>query len=126
MRAMALETLQKQVDEVRGLIAARLRIRGRDLDQQIRRAGRLLPAWARRDGRTMAQANLLAQNPKMLRMVDAAKFDKAYRALKTHLETIDPKEARKDRILGLLGVIYVNLFIALALLLGVLAWRGYL
>lgn len=118
--------VNKYADEVKSLIEERLRIKGRTLEKALARAGRLLPKWAHREGRYLAQASQLMAHPKLRLMIDESKVAKAHTALVTHLKTIDPSERRKTRVLGLLGVISFNLILVFAALMAYLLWRGYL
>jgi predicted tellurium resistance membrane protein TerC len=59
-------------------------------------------------------------------MIDDAKAVKARDLLVAHLKSIDPKERRKTRVLGILGVISFNLIIVFVALMAYLLWRGYL
>jgi hypothetical protein len=116
----------KYADEVRRLIEQRLKIKGPTLEKALARAGRLLPQWAHREGRYLAQASQMMDHPKLRMMVDQTKLEKAHKALISHLKTIDPVERRKTRILGVFGVISFNLILVVAAFLIVLRWRGYL
>jgi hypothetical protein len=116
----------KYADEVRRLIEQRLKIKGPTLEKALARAGRLLPQWAHREGRYLARASQMMDHPKLRTMVDQSKFERAHKALISHLKTIDPVERRKTRILGVLGVISFNLILVVAALLIFLMWRGYL
>lgn len=123
--AISVERVQSQVDEVGRLLAERLGARGRTLDAQIRKAGRLLPRARIRDARFLAQAAQLAQNPKLARMVDPRQADAAHAALVAYLATVDPAERRKDRLLALLGVLAFNLLLIGAGIVTWLWWQGH-
>jgi hypothetical protein len=122
---MSAGPVNKYVQEVRALIDARLRVRGRTLEQQLKRAGRLLPAAMQREGRYLVQAETFMDHPKLGRMIDAAKVETAHRRLVAHLKSIDPAERRKTRLLGIAGVISFNLIVVSGALIGWLVWRGY-
>lgn len=113
-------------DEVRVLIEKRLRIKGATLEKALSKSGRLLPKWAHREGRYLAQACQFMGHPKLRLMIDESKVSKAHRTLVAHLKTIDPAERRKTQVLGLLGVISFNLIIVSIALISFLNWRGYL
>lgn len=113
-------------EEVRLLIETQLRIKGKTLERALARAGRLLPKWAQRDGRYLAQASQLMAHPKLRAMVDEAKLEKAYQDLISHLNSIDPTKRRKDQALSVLGSIGFGLLIIVGTVLVVLVWRGYL
>lgn len=118
------DALTQQIEEVRRLMAERLRLRGATLEDQVRRARRLLPRALVREAQYLAQAETLMRNPKLARMVDAEKARGARDRLTAHLMAVDPKERRKDRILGILGGLAFNLLLIGALAVIWLRWRG--
>lgn len=118
------DALTQQIEEVRRLMAERLRLRGATLEDQVRRARNLLPRALIREARYLAQAETLMRNPKLARMVDAEKTRDAHDRLAAHLMTVDPKERRKDRVLGILGGLAFNLLLIGALAIIWLRWRG--
>ena len=118
------DALTQQIEEVRRLMAERLRLRGATLEDQVRRARNLLPRALIREARYLAQAETLMRNPKLARMVDAEKARGARDRLTAHLMAVDPKERRKDRILGILGGLAFNLLLVGALAIIWLRWRG--
>lgn len=119
-------TANSRAEEVRALIEERLGLKGRSLDQALRRAGRLLPRRVRRSGAYLVQAERAMGHPKLSRMIDEAKVEEAHKSLVSHLKTIDRTERRTTRILGALGVVSFNLIVLAAALIGVLMWRGFL
>lgn len=118
------DALTQQIEEVCRLMAERLRLRGATLEDQVRRAGNLLSRALIREARYLAQAETLMRNPKLARMVDAEKTRDAHDRLAAHLMTVDPKECRKDRVLGILGGLAFNLLLIGALAIIWLRWRG--
>ncbi|MCF2872497.1 hypothetical protein L0664_15585 [Octadecabacter sp. G9-8] len=118
--------VDKYTDEVKHLIEQRLRIKGATLEKALSRSGRLLPKWAQREGRYLAQAGQFMGHPKLRLMIDEAKVEKAHKNLVEHLSAIDPSDRRKTRVLGTLGVVSFNLIIVAVVLVSFLMWRGYL
>ena len=116
--------LHNQIEEIRTLMWERLRIRGRDLGHQVRKAGRLLPKRQRRDGAFLAQAAVLVQNPKLARMVDESRVQRAHDDMVAFLKTVDPKDRAKGKLLGILGVIAFNLLLIFAVGVWYLWSRG--
>ena len=116
---------KSRAEEVRRLIEERLGIKGKSLEIAVRRAGRLLPKWARREGTYLARAQQIVDHPKLRAMVDEAKLTKAHAALVEHLNAIDPAERRKTRLLNTLGVISFNLILVSGALITLLWWRGF-
>ena len=122
---MSADHTQQHAEEVRQLIEDRLRIKALTLDAAVRKAGRLLPGWARRDARCLVQAEEMSRHPKLHRQIDAPRVAKAHENLTRHLTDVDPNERRKTRILGILGVISFNLILIVAAFVAYLVWGGY-
>lgn len=117
--------IDAQVEELQRLLAERLRIRGRDLARQTRKAGRLLPRRIRADLAYAEQARGLLTHPKLRLMVDEAKVIEAQARAIAFLKTVDPGERRKTRLLGMAGVVSFNLIVIAAAFIVFLVWRGY-
>ena len=105
-------------------MAERLRVRGRTLDDKLRRARRLLPRRVAREAAYLAQAQHICGAPKLARRIDPARLDAAHRAVTEYLRSVDPKERRKDRLLGILGVVAVNILLIGGALIYYLWYRG--
>ncbi|SLN42830.1 hypothetical protein [Pseudooctadecabacter jejudonensis] len=118
-------TAKTYAEDIKTLIEDRLRLKSRSLSHAIRRAGRLLPAWARREARFIAQAETMMAHPKLRVRVDEAKLARAHADLTNYLRTIDPKERRKTRVLGILGTVSFNLIVIVAAFVTYLVWRGF-
>jgi len=119
---MMLPQLDAHIHELRDLMRDRLRIRGNSFDAQVRKAGRLLPRGIRAHATTLIEARRLAQNPKLARQIDQAGITGAHAAIRDHLMTIDPRERRKDRILGILGILAFNFLLLGAAFVTWLVW----
>jgi len=111
--------------QLRGLLQQKLGVRGRDLAQALRRAGRRLPRRIRKQGAALARAEALAPNPKTARQIDETTVGAAYDQMRSYLEKLDVGEMRKGRLLGLAGVIAANLLLIAGLFVLWLWWRGY-
>jgi hypothetical protein len=116
--------IDEKINDIRHLLVERLRVKGRSLSVQLRKAGRRLPRAVTREARYLAEVQSLAANPKLARRIDIAKVAAAHNRIREHLLAIDPKEARKDRILGLLGVLSFNLIVIFVLGVTLLWYRG--
>lgn len=116
--------IERQTEAISKLIEDRLGIRARSLDNQVRRAGRLLPAAIRRDAQFLVQARFMLQNPKLARMNDPTRCDQASRNVTGFLQTIDPKLRRSNRRFSMAAAIALNLLVVMALVVVVLRWRG--
>ncbi|MCX7567015.1 hypothetical protein OS189_11745 [Sulfitobacter sp. F26169L] len=111
--------------KLRGLMQQKLNVRGRDLRQSLRRAGRRLPRAVRKRGAELMRAEMLAQNPKTARQVDAAQVEAAYEQMRKYLESLDENEMRKARFLSMAGAVAANLILVAVLFIVWLWWRGY-
>jgi len=100
---------QDKTDDLAHLLQERLGIRGKTFSVKFRRAGRLLPRFARKAGVEVAQAETMMAHPRLAALVDADKFARAATILGDHLKDIDPKERRKTRALHLAASIVFNL-----------------
>ena len=118
--------LQQMVDEVREGLVDKLRVRGRSLDVQVQRAGRLLPRRVKRDATYLAQAMALADNPKLARMVDMAQARQAHERVLGFLGGIDPGAQRRTAALNLVASIAFALLVTAVLVLFVLVQRGFI
>jgi len=121
---MSANTLQTQVDEVRNLMETQLRVRGKTLGQQVRRAGRLLPRAEQREAMYLAQAATVLAHPKLSRMVDESKAAKAHARLTQFLRSVDPKDRARGKFLGWLGSLAFGLIVVFVLVVIVLVQRG--
>lgn len=121
---MTPQDLAPQIDDIRALLDTQLRIRGATLDKQIHRAGRLLPRKIRAEAAFLVQANLLVQNPKLARMIDPGRVQRAHALVAAHLRGIDPKDRLKGRLLNIAGLLAFNLLLTGGLVVAYLVWRG--
>jgi hypothetical protein len=101
-------------------------VRGDGLETKLRRAGRLLPRWVRRDAALLVQAERVAGHPKLRMQIDASGLDAAYRHCDGWLRGVDPNERRKDRVLGLLAVNAFNLLLLTTGFIVWMVWSGHL
>lgn len=107
-----------QIAEVSTLLSERLKVHGATLDRQVKKAGRMLPRKIRAEATYLAHAASLAENPKLMRMIDLPKVDRAHLTVTTWLNTIDPSERLWTRALNILAIIMFNIL----LLGGVVIW----
>ncbi len=108
---MTPDLINSHIDDIRKLMRSNLRIRGKTLSDQIRKAGRLLPRTVRQEANYLVEIQAQSQHPKLARLLDTQRTKAAHGAVVEFLETIDPKERRKDRILGILGILALNLLL---------------
>lgn len=117
--------LNHKIAEISALMRRQLRIRGRDLHVQYRRAGRLLPRGVRRDIRYLLDTAALGDNPKLARMINHDKISRAHRNTVDYLQGLDPKAQMWTRILNVTASIALALIIVFAVTLFVLVQRGF-
>ncbi len=115
---------QHDIDALREKLRARLGARGKTLARSLRRAGRSLPKHARLAGGRLVQLQRLDANPRLRRLIDPAQVDAALAEINAHLDTVNPGDRRKDRLLGFAGSAVFNLMILGALVITFLRWRG--
>ncbi len=118
------DMLDNQIAEVRKLMETQLRIRGKSLEYQVRKAGRLLPRNLRHDAVYLAQAATIMNHPKLSRMVDLDKATKAHARLVAFLEKVDPKDRAKGVLLSWLGSLAFAAIVVFIVVVTVLVKRG--
>lgn len=118
------DMLDIQIAEVRKLMETQLRIRGKSLEFQVRKAGRLLPRHLRHDAVYLAQAATIMHHPKLSRMVDLDKATKAHGRLVAFLQAVDPKDRAKGILLSWLGSLALAPIVAFIVVVTVLVKRG--
>ena len=108
------EVLDK-TDEISGLLLEKLGLKGGSIGAQLSREARRLPYKVRRDLRRLAEAERMAQHPKLSRLIDRAEVSAAHRRARDFLKPIDPAQVRLTRILrklakwaGLLLLIFIT------------------
>jgi hypothetical protein len=109
--------------KLREAFEAKLGVRGRDLDQSLRRAGRMLPRRLRRQGRLLASAERMAGNPRLSRQADGGDVGRAFDAMDTYLAGVDAGERRRARLIALGASVGFNLLMVFALVVLWLWWR---
>ena len=118
-------TMHQMVDEVRAGLADKLRVRGRSLAVQVRKAGRRLPRAVRRDAVYLVQTVGLVDNPKLARMIDMARAQAAHRNILQFLQTVDVAAERRGIALQIIASIALAILVTGILLLIVLVQRGF-
>lgn len=118
--------LNQRSETVRGLLREKLGVGGKTLAQQLKRAGRRLPARQQSQGRVILDAQERIVHPKLANTIDMAELKAAFAGLMEHLSAVDPKDRRKGKLLGWLGYQVFNLMVIGALVVVVLFWRGFI
>lgn len=118
--------MEQKTSALQHLLEERLGVRGRDLPQALRRAGRRLPRHIRRKAGVVQRSAHLAGHPKVARQISRDEVTRAYAQVTAHLRGIDPAERRKTRLLRLAAAIAFNLIVVSVGFIAYLWWRGYL
>ena len=118
-------TIEQQVAEIRGLLETKLRVRGPSLAAQVRKSGRALPRAVRRDLAFMVQSADLVKNPKLARMVDPHRAERAHRNTVAYLNTVDAREQRITAVINVAASIALAVLVTAAVVLYVLVQRGF-
>lgn len=122
---MSAVTITQMADRVSSLMEERLGARGRDLDEKVRRAGRRLPRRVRLAARSLADAALMAQNPKLLIRVDEADVAAQYDICLRHLGPLNRAERRKGYLMNLAASVAFSVLMVGVAVLAFLVWRDY-
>ncbi|MBR9653146.1 hypothetical protein [Thalassovita aquimarina] len=118
--------LERKQAELERLLEEKFGAASGDLRARMRKVGRRVPKRIHAAARVLSEARLQEQHPKLRQFIDVSAVNRAYVDIRRHLKTIDVAYRRKGAVLGVLGGLSFNLLMALALLLGVLMWRGLL
>ncbi len=121
---MSAVTIIQMTDRVSALIEERLGIRGRTLEDKVRKAGRRLPKKVRLAAAALADAQKMAQNPKLLVQLDEGEVAANYDTCIRHLGGINRGAARKSAVLGAAASAAFAIFIVMLLAIAVIYWRG--
>ncbi|MBU2935925.1 MULTISPECIES: hypothetical protein [Pacificibacter] len=120
-------SISQKSEQLATLMSERLGIHaGSGFEAKLRKAGRALPRWARRDGKLIVEAMALETHPKLARTVDVKPVDRAIRNLTGHLEGIDPFKRRMGRFLDALALIALIVILIFGAIVAILVWRGLL
>jgi hypothetical protein len=121
---MSAVTIQQMADRVAALMQERLGVRGKDLAEKLRRAGRRVPSAIRAEARFLDTAARQAQNPKLLVQIDDGRVAEAYDACLKFLNEVNRAERRRAMLLSMLTSVAFSIFAVGVLVLAVLYWRG--
>ncbi|WP_019956182.1 hypothetical protein [Yoonia vestfoldensis] len=116
--------IHTQVDEIGTLLDQKLGLRARTFEAQVRKARRFLPRALRRELIYLAQAEALADNPKLHRMIDRPRLDAAHRNALAYLDRIDVKQKRRTAALNVVASIAFGILVTAIVVIFVLVQRG--
>ena len=123
---MSAVTIQQMAERITTLMEQRLRLKGKDLHEKLRKGGRKLPRRVRAAAEQLADAAVRSQNPKLFLQIDEPAVVAAYDVCSKHLSKIDAGYLRTSSILRAASSMVISLFVVIALAIAVLYWRGYL
>ena len=123
---MSAVTIQQMAERITALMEQRLRVKGKDLHEKLRRGGRVLPRRVRAAAVQLADAAERSQNPKLLLQIDEAAVVAAYDVCSKHLSKIDAGHRRTTGVLRTASSIVISLMLVVLIVIGVLHWRGYM
>lgn len=113
-------------EDVSGLMARRLGLRGRTLEDKLSHSRRSLPGYVRDEAELIAEAKQMRGHPKLADRVDPRRIDHAFRVCRGHLNAIDRRARRRSAFLDWLTGLTFQFLLLGAAVLGVLSWRGLL
>ncbi len=116
--------VQTQIAETILLLRKKLGVRGKTLAASVRRVKRRLPRRVYAQAMTLANAEQMAEHPKLRMILDTPGLIKASHDVQTHLRAIDLADRRWGWFLGMLGGLTFNLLVLAVLVLLFLWWRG--
>ncbi len=122
---MSAVTIEQMANRVAELLEGRLRLKGGDLSDKLRRAGRRLPRKVREAGAVLVQAVSMAQVPKLLMQMDDETVAIAYDICVKHLNAVNPAAARRGMLLNMLASMGFSLLVVAGLVVVVLYLRGF-
>lgn len=117
-------TVQEMAGQVADLMEARLGLRGDGLAAKLRRGRRVLPRRIRREAEFLIHAAEQEQMPKLKIQLDQARIAAAYDICMGHLKPLGATERRRALFLDMLTGIGTAVFVAIVLVVLLLAWRG--
>jgi hypothetical protein len=121
---MSAVTITQMADRVSTLVEQRLGVRGRSLEDKLRRAGRRLPKAVREAATYLADAAEMAKSPKLLVRVDEAEVARAYDICLRHLNKLNRGERQKTALVGVAASVAFALLVVTVMVITLLYWRG--
>ena len=119
------QELARLSDRLTALMREKLGVRAETLPVALRRAGRKLPRRLRQDGDLILAAMERSRNPRLARVTDGDGPERAARRIEAYLSGLDPVSARARARAYLFADLAFRLAVVIALVIAVLAWRGY-
>ncbi|WP_107496352.1 hypothetical protein [Thalassobius sp. I31.1] len=116
--------IEDKAEEIFDALGRSFRLRGSSLSARVRKAGRLLPRHLRRDLKYMCDAQELAANPRLAKLVDMKRIERTHRTALRWLADVDPGARARDLLWESAWRIGLVILVVGGGLIAVLAWRG--
>lgn len=116
--------IENRAEEIFDALGRSFRLRGRTLAARVRKAGRLLPRGLRRDLKYLCDAQELAANPRLAKLVDMPRIERTHRYALRWLADVDPGARARDLLWESAWRIGLVVLVVGGGLIAVLAWRG--
>lgn len=114
--------IQQKAGRVAGLLEQRYGLHGQSLQDRLSRGRRQLPVDMRRAVERLAEAEAMAQHPKLLLRLDDSAIDRDYRLVVKRLERL-PRRAGSPSLLASIGSSVMGAVLSLTLIaVGVVGW----
>lgn len=121
---MSALSIQQMADRVAALMRDRLGARGAGLQATLASRGQRLPRKVRQAASDLAQAAVMAQNPKLLLQIDHGSLAQNYDICLRHLGSLGPHRRWLDGTVAVAASVAVSLLLVALLVIGLMRWRG--
>ncbi len=118
--------IQTQIARTIQLLRKKLGVKDKTLIASVRRAKRRLPRNVYKQAMVLAQAEPMAEHPKLRLVLDGPKLEKASDEVQSHLNAINLADRRLGWFLSFLGSVVLGLIALAAVTMIVLRWRGFI
>ncbi len=121
-----LDEYDQQIAALSKGLQSKLHLRSAPFATLVKRCRKRVPRRVYKNAMILVKAEEFAHHPKLSRTLDTAALRQAARVVSDYLEGVDLGDARKGRILSMLGSLSINLITVAILVIAVLMWRGFL
>ncbi|SDW61781.1 hypothetical protein SAMN05444358_1011315 [Ruegeria halocynthiae] len=116
--------IQTRIAQAILLLRKKLGVRDKSLTASVRRARRRLPRKIYKQAMVLAQAEQMADHPRLRFVLDTPKLEQASDDVQSHLNAINLADRRWGWFLSFLGSIALGLLVLSAVAVIILRWRG--